>query len=296
MAGSVIFNSENARDAEVIKDPDCVDIAEEAEELKDVLSILRQSKILPVDFSVSKSLQYGATCDAFVLTMWGKKHFLKMLKPEYRDSEKYLNIIRREFLTCYPLDHPSIPRYLQAGKEFIIMDNIEGFSLDEFVEKKTDYFRNESNVRRFLKQLLSGLIYLHESDIIHGDLKPENIMMTKVCHNVKIVDFGFSYSIGFSKFMGSTKRFCAPEVWEYPERGDRCSDIYSFGKILQWLDLYPRIADRCTKESPDDRYQSCEEIAEEMGIMPSDQLYENFPGNQKKLRTDEFWNTDHKDI
>ena len=255
MSGSVIFNSQDV---------------EEDEDVKDVMSILRQSNNLPVDFCVGKSLKYGATCDAYILTMWGKKHFLKILKPEYRDNKDYLNIIRSEFLTCYPLDHPSIPRYLQAGKEFIIMDNIQGFSLDEFVGEKPDYFHNKINVCRFLKQLLSGLIYLHESDIIHGDLKPENIMMTKVCHNVKIVDFGFSYSIGFPKFMGSTEQFCAPEVKNHPEEGDRRSDIYSFGKILRRLHLLPEIADRCTKESPDDRYQSFEEVAERLCMSPSD--------------------------
>lgn len=219
--------------------------------------------------------EYGATCEAYLLTMYGKKHFMKRLKKEYRNNDEYKRIIRDEFLTCYPLNHPSLPRYLQAGPDYIIMDNIEGFTLNEFCENFPHWLSDSTNLRRFLKQLVSGMIYLHESDIIHNDLKPANVMMTKVCHNVKIVDFGFAYSLGSDRFKGYTKEYAAPELdlTKTNPQSTPLVDIYAFGVMMKEITkghcvipYYDQVFEQCCKQKPEDRPQSFESVAQGLGL------------------------------
>ena len=204
----------------------------------------------------------GATCDAFRVKVFGKLHFLKRLKPEYAGDIRYQEALRKEFETGYRLEHPNLVRYLSLDKDGILMEYVDGETLSQRLSKNTDYFKQRKNTDKLVRQLLSVLQYLHSHQVLHLDLKPDNILLTHINDDVKLIDLGFCYTDTFADTQGHTNAFAAPEQLA-GEKVDVCSDIYAFGKILELLpdhSIYNKVITRCTAEYPEDRYQSVEEI------------------------------------
>lgn len=204
----------------------------------------------------------GATCDTFRVKLYGKLHFLKRLKPEYAGDIRYQEALRKEFETGYRLEHPNLVRYLSLDKDDILMEYVDGETLSQRLTKNPDYFKQRKNTDKLVRQLLSVLQYLHSHQVLHLDLKPDNILLTHINDDVKLIDLGFCYTDTFADTQGHTKAFAAPEQ----KAGgvvDVRSDIYAFGKILELLpdhSIYNKVIARCTAERPEDRYQSVEEI------------------------------------
>ena len=110
--------------------------------------------------------------------------------------------------------------------------------------------------------MLSALQYLHNHQVLHLDLKPDNILLTHINDDVKLIDLGFCYTDTFADTQGHTNAFAAPEQ-KAGRAVDVRTDIYAFGKILELLpdhSLYNRVIARCIAENPSDRYQSVDEI------------------------------------
>ena len=175
----------------------------------------------------------GATCDTFRVKVYGKLHFLKRLKAEYAGDIRYREALRKEFETGYRLEHPNLVRYARFDDD-----------------------------KKFVLQLLSALQYLHNHQVLHLDLKPDNILLTHINDDVKLIDLGFCRTDAFVDTQGYTSGFAAPEQLSSGEVDVR-TDIYAFGKILEHLpnhSLYKKVIARCTAEHPEARYQSVEEI------------------------------------
>ncbi len=204
----------------------------------------------------------GATCDTFRVKLYGKLHFLKRLKAEYAGDIRYQEVLRKEFETGYRLEHPNLVRYLSLDKDSILMEYVDGETLSQRLARNTDYFNEQKHTEKFVRQLLSALQYLHNHQVLHLDLKPDNILLTHINDDVKLIDLGFCYTDAFADTQGHTNAFAAPEQKAGGEVDVR-SDIYAFGKILELLpdhSLYNKVIARCTAERPEDRYQSVGEI------------------------------------
>ena len=204
----------------------------------------------------------GATCDTFRVKLYGKLHFLKRLKPEYAGDIRYQEALLKEFETGYRLEHPNLVRYLSLDKDGILMEYVDGETLSQRLSQNTDYFKQRKNTDKLVRQLLSVLQYLHSHQVLHLDLKPDNILLTHINDDVKLIDLGFCYTDTFADTQGHTNAFAAPEQLA-GEKVDVRSDIYAFGKILELLPdhpIYNKVIARCTAEHPEDRYQSVEEI------------------------------------
>ena len=204
----------------------------------------------------------GATCDTFRVKLYGKLHFLKRLKSEYAGDIRYQEALLKEFETGYRLEHPNLVRYLSLDKDGILMEYVDGETLSQRLAKNPDYFKQRMNTEKLVRQLLSVLQYLHSHQVLHLDLKLDNILLTHINDDVKLIDLGFCYTDTFADTQGHTNAFAAPEQ----KAGgvvDVRLDIYAFGKILELLpdhSIYNKVIARCTAERPEDRYQSVEEI------------------------------------
>lgn len=204
----------------------------------------------------------GATCDTFRVKLYGKLHFLKRLKVEYAGDIRYQEALRKEFETGYRLEHPNLVRYLSLDKDSILMEYVDGETLSQRLARTPDYFNEQKHTEKFVRQLLSALQYLHSHQVLHLDLKPDNILLTHINDDVKLIDLGFCYTDAFADTQGHTNAFAAPEQKAGGEVDVR-SDIYAFGKILELLpdhSLYNKVIARCTAENPLARYQSVDEI------------------------------------
>ena len=206
----------------------------------------------------------GATCNTFRVKLYGKLHFLKRLKAEYAGDIRYQEALRKEFETGYRLEHPNLVRYLSLDHDGILMEYVDGETLSHRLAANPDYFNNRKHTDKFVRQLLDALGYLHSHQVLHLDLKPDNILLTRINDDVKLIDLGCCYTDSFPDTQGYTSEFAAPEqlsIIHCPLSIQ--TDIYAFGKILDLLPssyIYNKVVARCTAEYPKDRYQSVGEI------------------------------------
>ena len=210
----------------------------------------------------------GATCDTFMAKMHGKRILIKRLKDEHRFNPRYRLALQKEFEAGFILEHSAIPRYLNIYEDSIIMDFIDGITLKEFLKENPTYFNKKRNINRFLNQLLDCLGYLHSHSIIHLDLKPENIMMTRVGNDVKVIDLGFCYTDSYHNTIGYNNTFAAPEQLCNDCDIDIRTDIFSVGKILSYIlndnplnSKYNSIIKKATQKNKTKRFQTAEEFA-----------------------------------
>ena len=204
----------------------------------------------------------GATCDTFRVKFYGKLHFLKRLKPEFAGDIRYQEAIRKEFETGYQLEHPNLVRYISFDENSILMEYVDGETLAQRLAKNPDFFSDQKHTDKFVLQLLSALQYLHSHQVLHLDLKPDNILLTRINSDVKLVDLGFCRTDAFVDTQGYTSGFAAPEQLSGGAVDVR-TDIYAFGKILELLpnrSIFNKVITRCTADNPLDRYQSVAEI------------------------------------
>ena len=103
----------------------------------------------------------GSTCDCFRVKLYGKLHFKKRLKEELRTDPRYVSALQKEFETGYRLEHPHLVRYLNRGDDYILMEYVDGETLDVFMAHHPDFFLHRGNADRFLRQLLDVVSFLH---------------------------------------------------------------------------------------------------------------------------------------
>ena len=217
-----------------------------------------------IDFSSAERFySSGSTCNCYRLKLYGKQHFVKRLKPELAGDPRYKSMLQKEFETGYSLEHPNLVRYIQIGDDFIMMDYVDGERLSEFMKTHNDFFKEKSNREKLINQLLSVTEYLHSHQVLHLDLKPDNIIITRIGHDLKLVDLGFSYTDMFPSTPGHTRSFAAPEQLDESGIVDERTDIFALGRIMSLIpygnELKP-IVERCTKAEPERRYQTVAEI------------------------------------
>lgn len=204
----------------------------------------------------------GATCDTFRVKLYGKLHFLKRLKAEFAGDIRYQEALRKEFETGYRLEHPNLVRYISLDNDSILMEYVEGETLSQRLVTQPDYFTKRKNTDKIVRQLLDVVGYLHSHQVLHLDLKPDNILLTRINDDVKLIDLGCCYTDSFPDTTGHTNAFAAPEQLLGGVVGIP-TDVFAIGKILECLPahtLYNKVIARSTAEDPSARYQSVEEI------------------------------------
>ena len=158
-------------------------------------------------------------------------------------------------------------RYAAKTEDGILMDYVDGETLDQFANSHPDYFRNRKNANRFLRQLLDVVGYLHQHQIVHLDLKPQNILITRIGHDVKLIDLGYCYTDTYNDTTGRTDKYAAPEQLNESAKVDARTDIYAIGRILQTLPCahyYNKVIQLCTAKEMESRYASADEILQSM--------------------------------
>lgn len=206
----------------------------------------------------------GSTCDCYRVKLYGKFHFMKRLKPELRTDPRYVSAMQKEFETGYRLEHPHLVRYVSKGDDYLLTEYVDGENLRTFTDSHPDYFKSRKNADRFMRQLLDVVGYLHQHQVVHLDLKPDNILITRIGYDVKLTDLGYCYTDTYTDTMGRTDKYAAPEQLNGLSKVDARTDIYAIGKILQTLPcahIYNKVIARCTAEDPSKRYQTVDDLS-----------------------------------
>lgn len=210
----------------------------------------------------------GFMCESYRVKIYGKLHFLKKLKPEHEDNILFREALRKEFEIGFRLEHPNIVRYVSFHDDEILMEYVDGEDLLAFLKNHPTYFEDAEHFDKFVGQLLSALQYLHDNQVLHLDLKPENIMLTRIGCDVKVVDLGCCYSDTFVDSTGYTTQYAAPEQLA-GRKVDVRTDIYAVGKILELLPhhpIYNKVIKRCLDKNPQNRYQTIAELQKALSV------------------------------
>lgn len=223
---------------------------------------------------------------------------IKVLKQEFSEDSSFVTKFRAEAQSAAGLEHPNIVNIYDVGSEnglyYIVMEYVEGITLKTYIEKKGQLSFKES--ASIAIQVARGIEAAHNKNIIHRDIKPQNIIIS-TDGKVKVTDFGIAKATSSNTIsldvMGSV-HYASPEQ---ARNGfvDGRSDIYSLGIVmfemvtgrvpfdgdttvavaLQHLqeeiarpsiyapDLpisFEKIILKCTQKTPDRRYQTIEEL------------------------------------
>lgn len=223
---------------------------------------------------------------------------VKVLKQEFSENTNFVSKFRVEAQAAAGLMHPNIVNVYDVGEEdgiyYIVMELVEGITLKNYIEKKSRLSIKEAI--SIAIQVSMGIEAAHNNHIIHRDIKPQNIIISKD-GKVKVTDFGIAKAATSntitSNVMGSV-HYTSPEQ----ARGgfsDEKSDIYSLGCTMfemltghvpfdgettvaiaikhiqeempsprEYVSEIPlcveKIIFKCTQKSPDRRYQSMSEL------------------------------------
>ncbi len=160
---------------------------------------------------------------------------IKVLKQEYSGDKSFVNKFRGEAQSAAGLSHPNIVNAYDVGDDgglhYIVMELVEGITLKRFIERKGKLEVKEAVGISI--QIAQGMEAAHDNHIIHRDIKPQNIIISRD-GKVKVTDFGIAKASNSntitSNAMGSV-HYLSPEQ----ARGgysDEKSDIYSLGVTL----------------------------------------------------------------
>ncbi len=157
---------------------------------------------------------------------------IKVLKSDFSNDETFVKKFRVEAQSAAGLSHPNIVNVYDVGEEhgvhFIVMELIQGISLKKYIEMK-----GKLDIKEALNisvQIASGLSAAHDNRIVHRDIKPQNIIMSRD-GKVKVTDFGIAKvadSTTVTTNAAGSVHYISPEQ----ARGgysDGKSDIYSLG-------------------------------------------------------------------
>ncbi|NLY09909.1 MAG: Stk1 family PASTA domain-containing Ser/Thr kinase [Tissierellia bacterium] len=229
---------------------------------------------------------------------------IKALKQQYVNDAEFVRKFRKESSSAGGLNHPNIINIFDIGEElvegktvyYIVMEYVDGWTLKEEIVKKGKLSAQQVVV--YGSQIAAALAHAHSHHIIHRDIKPQNIMITKD-GIVKLMDFGIARTTN-SQTMTMTSEAMGSVHYFSPEQArgqvtDEKTDIYSFGIVLyemvtgqlpfdgdtpvavgvkhiqgeflppsKWVPNIPvdleRIILKCMKTNPVQRYNNMDEI------------------------------------
>ncbi len=221
-----------------------------------------------LSYRIEKLIGEGGMGNVYlaVHTHIGRKVAIKALNPNLAKNPELKERFKNEASTLSQLHHPNIVSlfdYVETDLGiFLVMEYVEGKPLDEYIQTVTGPIPEDKVIPMFA-QILDGVSYAHQRNVIHRDIKPSNIIIT-ADGKAKILDFGIA------KIMSDTNHkltktgtklgtvlFMSPEQVKGAEL-DKRTDIYSLG-----ITLFQAITGKSPYDDQSSEYEVYKRIVEE---------------------------------
>ncbi len=199
--------------------------------------MLREGMFIADRYEILEKIGSGGMSDVYKAKCHKLNRYvaIKVLKSEYSEDKTFVSKFRAEAQSAAGLMHSNIVNVYDVGEEngiyYIVMELVEGITLKKYIDKK-----GRLGIREAVSiaiQVAQGIEAAHKHNIVHRDIKPQNIIISKE-GKVKVTDFGIARAASSntinSVVMGSV-HYISPEQ----ARGgysDEKSDVYSFGIVL----------------------------------------------------------------
>lgn len=188
-------------------------------------------------YEVLRHIARGSWTEVYLAidTVLDRQVALKILFPELTNDRSFLWRFRREIKVAATLSHPNIISVYDLGEEddscFIVMEYISGGSLDRMIREEGSF--DALSAAYVGADVAAALSFAHRNGVIHGDMKPKNVLMTSSGH-VKVTDFAIARAPelhGHEDVVIGDPRYLSPEVFLGNEADPR-SDVYALGTVL----------------------------------------------------------------
>ena len=289
--------------------------------------MIETGMIIADRYEVEKKIGAGGMADVYKAKdhTLGRCVAIKVLKPEFCEDMNFVSKFRAEAQAAAGLEHPNIVNIYDVGSQdgfyYIIMEYVQGITLKTYIEKKGRL--NYKETLSIAIQVARGIQAAHAKNIIHRDIKPQNIIIS-TDGKVKVTDFGIARAVSentiHSDVMGSV-HYASPEQARNGYVSNR-SDIYSLGIVMYEMvtgrvpydgdstvavaikhlqdEMVPpseyapdvpvsleKIILKCTQKSADRRYDSMESLLVDLRkslLSPDEDFVDLVPYNQGKTR------------
>lgn len=272
--------------------------------------MIREGVIISSRYEIVTRIGTGGMADVYkaIDRKLNRYVAMKVLKREFREDQTFVHKFQTEAQSVAGLLHQSIVNVYDVGEDrglyYIVMEYVDGITLKDYIQKKGSL--NAKEVVNIAVQVCAGIEEAHNHNIVHRDIKPQNIMISKE-GKVKVTDFGIAKATSSNTIstnaMGSV-HYTSPEQ----ARGgfsDVKSDIYSLGITMYEMitgelpfdgestvsvalrhlqeEITPpselvndipysleRIILKCTQKSPDRRYANVAQLVRDLKRSLSD--------------------------
>ncbi|MBH0229126.1 Stk1 family PASTA domain-containing Ser/Thr kinase [Halobacillus yeomjeoni] len=162
---------------------------------------------------------------------------IKVLRLEHGNDEEFIARFHREAQSATSLSHPNIVNIYDVGEEeeiyYMVMEFVDGMTLKQYIQKNSPIEISEAV--DIMKQITTAIGHAHDNDIVHRDIKPQNILIDHYGH-VKVTDFGIAMALSATA-LTQTNSVLGSVHYLSPEQArggmaTKKSDVYSLGIVF----------------------------------------------------------------
>ena len=207
------------------------------------------NKVIAGRYELTKLIGSGGMAEVYVAqdTVLGRKVAIKVLNEELAANKKFSQRFKQEAKASSAMNHPNIVSVLDAGETtetdaegvkhtyaYLVMEYVDGLELSKLVARGP---LKVPEAIRVTKELLSAVEFAHNKGIVHRDIKPDNIMLTRQ-GKVKVLDFGIARAVAETfDDIATTTSILGTAAYFSPEQAqgqkvDIRTDLYAIGIVL----------------------------------------------------------------
>ncbi|MBP2077597.1 Stk1 family PASTA domain-containing Ser/Thr kinase [Oceanobacillus polygoni] len=203
---------------------------------------MRSGHLLNERYKIIEKIGGGGMANVYLArdTILNRDVAVKALRMEYIHDDEFIARFDREAQSATSLSHPNIVNIYDVGEEdqvlYMVMEYVDGMTLKEYIQNYGPIDVQEA--LDIMKQLISAIAHAHANDIVHRDIKPQNILMNSF-GQAKVTDFGIAIALSATS-LTQTNSILGSVHYLSPEQArggmaTKKSDIYSIGIVLYEL-------------------------------------------------------------